>query len=351
MRGLLEPFLFSTLAHPWALLLVGAAALLFLGEVMARPPGAMRISTGETLAQVQGHSRRFWRQLPALLRALGLILLIIALARPLKGFQPRMDRAEVIDIMLCVDVSGSMQALDFVVGQERRNRLDVTKLVVRDFIENRKEKAGGRYGLDRLGLILYAGYAWTQCPLTLDYGILDHELERAHIDEVDPKKQGTAIGSAIGLAANRLRNSEADSKVIILLTDGRNNAGELDPITAAHLAKDYGIRVYTIGAGSRGDVLVPAQVLGRPTMQRAHLPIDDETLERIASITGATYYRATDTASLQEAYEEIDQLETTEIEIEDYYEFEEGFVPYAVLGSLALMLSVFTRRVWFDPIP
>lgn len=348
--SLIGLFGFDTLVHPWALVLLLGVALLFLAEAVAGPPGAMRISTGETLARLQRRRGTLLRRLPALLRAAGLALLVIALARPLKGLQPRMDSANVVDILLCVDVSGSMKAMDFVVQGQRRNRLDVTKIVVRDFIENRS-MGRGQYGVDRLGLILYAGYAWTQCPLTLDYGILERELELAQIDELDPKSRSTAIGSAIGLAVSRLRKSEADSKVVVLLTDGRNNAGELDPITAAHLAKDYGIRVYTVGAGSRGEVPFPQQVLGRPTMQRAYLPVDDETLERIASLTGGHYYRATDTLSLQEAYDEIDQLETTEVEIGDYYEYEEGFVPYAMVGTLALMLSIFSRRVWFDAIP
>ncbi|MFO7975306.1 MAG: VWA domain-containing protein, partial [Candidatus Hydrogenedentota bacterium] len=259
--------------------------------------------------------------------------------------------ADVVDIMLCVDVSGSMAAQDFETRGARRNRLEVTKEAVRDFIASRKHKPQDRYGLDRLGLILYAGYAWTQCPLTLDYGVLERELDLAAIDERDPRKQGTAIGSAIGLAVSRLRKSEADTKVIILLTDGLNNAGELNPITAANLANEYNTRIYTIGAGSQEEVLVPRRSLWGNVMMPAQMPIDEDTLQKITDITGGRFYRATDTKSLVGAYEEINQLEATEIEIGDYYEYEEGFFPYAVLGGLLMLAAVFMRRMWFEPIP
>lgn len=351
MRWLMEPFLFTHLSQPWVLLLLLAVAVLLAAELTARAPGVMTISTGETLAGIGSRRRALWRRAPAVLRALGLALLVVALARPLQGFQARKDRAEVIDIMLCVDVSGSMRAMDFLLDGQNVNRLDITKKVVHDFVDSRKDKSEDRYGLDRLGLILFAGFAWTQCPLTLDYGVLERELDRAYIDAQDQRKQRTAIGSAIGLAVSRLRKSEAKTKVVILLTDGMNNAGQLDPITAAQLAKEYGIRVYTIGAGSREEALVPVQTLFGERMQVVRAPIDDTSLERIASATGGRYYRATDTGSLTKAFAEISTLETTEIEIGDYYDYKEGFVPYAVLGACALLGSIFSRRLWFDPIP
>lgn len=344
-------FQINTFMHPWLLLLAPLIVLLFVLECFARAPGAISISTGETLRRVASAKRAVLRRLPALMRALALLLLLVALARPLKGLQPRLDRADVVDIMLCVDVSGSMAAQDFESRGARKNRLEVTKDAVRDFIASRKQKPEDRYGLDRLGLVLYAGYAWTQCPLTLDYDLLDRELELASIDERDPRKQGTAIGSAIGLAASRLRKSEADTKVIILLTDGLNNSGELDPVTAANLAKEYSIRIYTIGAGSQGEVLVPRRSLWGNVMMPAQMPIDEESLRKIAEITGGRFYRATDTESLIGAYEEINQLEATEIEIGDYYEYEEGFFPWAVFGGALMCAAVVVRRMWFEPIP
>lgn len=349
--SLLEPFRFNALMHPWALLVLAAVAALLAAELFARPLARLSVSTGETLAGMAHGRRKAFRRVPAVLRALGLALLVFALARPVQGYEVRKDRADVRDIMLCVDVSGSMRAMDFVVDGQPRNRLYVTKTAVRDFVDSRKERSGDRYGLDRLGLILYGAYAWTQCPLTLDYGVFERELEQAVIAEGEAKSKRTAIGSAIGLAVSRLRKSEAESKVIILLTDGQNNAGELDPFTAAQLAKDYGIRVYTIGCGSPEGGRVVQQTLFGQIMGGRSEPIDEETLKRIAAMTGAKYYRATDTESLKEAYAEINKLETTEVEIGDYYEHDEGFLPYTVLGAVVLAASIFARRSWFEPIP
>lgn len=340
--SILEPLYFNTLKHPQVLLLLIGVALLFVAELTARPSGVLSISTGETLHQIRGRSRSLLRHIPAVLRALALAFLVVALARPLSGMRPRVESAEVRDILLAVDVSGSMTSEDFVdKGGKRRDRLYVTKAAVRDFINNRKAKSTDRYGTDRVGLLLYASYAWIQTPLTLDYRLLEHDLEKVYIDQRDDKHNRTAIGSAIGLAVSNLSKSPAKSKVIILLTDGINNHGSLDPITAAELAKRYDMRVYTIGAGS------PARrsALGRNN------PIDEESMKRIASTTGGKYYRATDLQSLHEAYEEINQLETTEIDLGEVYDYDEAFVPYAVVGAAAMLLSVFTRRRWFEAIP
>lgn len=349
--NLFGPFHFTMLVHPWLLLLLPAVGLLLLAEIAARAPGVLQISTGETLVRLQGGGRDTMRRLPPLLRALGLAMLVLALARPVRGLEARTDSANVIDIMLCVDVSGSMKAIDPTNDGQNRNRLAVTKQAVRDFILNRKDKSEDRFGRDRLGLVCYAGYAWTQCPLTLDYGVLEHELDRVEIDDTDRRKQGTAIGSALGLAISKLSKSEAKTKIIVLLTDGLNNSGELDPITAAQLAKEYGIRVYTIGAGSEGEVLVPQVTPFGPMYVQARMPIDEETLNRIAVTTGGKYFRAADIEQLNEAYAEINRLEKTEVEVEDYYDYEDVFVPYAVTGMVALFASLFARRYWFDPIP
>ena len=344
----LNSFFFDTLAYPWVLVFLVAVAVLLVAELFARAPGVLSISTGEALGRMPLTPRAWLRRVPAVLRGLGLAALVVALAGPLNGFQIRKDRVSVVDIMLCVDVSGSMQQKDFVMGGEYKDRLFVTKAAVRDFIESRKEKVGDRFGLDRLGLVLYAGFAWTQSPLTLDYGVLSRELDLAYVDDTsrDPRKDGTAIGSAIGLAIRRLSESEAKSKVIILLTDGINNRGELDPITAARLAADYDIKVYTIGAGSTEGGRSSGGFFSRPRQ-----PIDEDGLRKIASITGGQYYPATDTEALQQAYAEIDALETTEIEVGDYYEYKEAFVPYVLLGGLLMALSIFSRRMWFEVIP
>ncbi|MBI5092357.1 MAG: VWA domain-containing protein [Candidatus Hydrogenedentes bacterium] len=348
---LLEPFHFSHFTHPWVLLLLLAVLALLVAEVAARAPGVMTISTGESLAAIQSRRAILARWVPAVLRALGLAFLLFALARPLQGLQAHKDRAEVIDIMVCADVSGSMEAVDYVLDNQYVSRLDITKRVLHDFVESRKDNKMDRYGLDRTGLILFGGYAWTQCPLTLDYGVLQREIASAHVDHSDARKQRTAIGSALGLAVKRLMKSEAKSKIVILLTDGMNNAGQLDPATAGQIAKDYGIRVYTIGAGSRGQALIPQQSIFGTTMGVIDAPVDDALLERIAKLTGGRYYRASDTQSLRNAYDEISKLETTEVITGDYYDFQEGFVPYAVVGAIALLGSVFSRRLWFETIP
>ncbi|MBI2424082.1 MAG: VWA domain-containing protein [Candidatus Hydrogenedentes bacterium] len=336
---------FDTLEMPVFLLLLIGVALLLGVELFARTPGAINISTGETLAALPKSGRAHLRHVPALLRALGLACLVVALAGPLNGFKVRKDRANVIDIMLSVDVSGSMGQQDFSDGARRLSRLDVTKAAVNDFIVSRKEKTGDRFGLDRVGLVLYAGYAWTQCPLTLDYGILEREMQMAEVvaDGTDARKQGTAIGSAVGLAVQRLSKSEAKSKVIILLTDGLNNRGELDPLTAAEVAKKYDTRIYTIGAGS-----TRAQRTGFFSQSQ---PIDEAMLTEIATRTGGKYYRATDLETLREAYREISALETTEIEAGDYYEYKKAFMPWLLLGALLTIGAIFARRKWFEAIP
>jgi Ca-activated chloride channel family protein len=351
--SILTPFRFNALMHPWFLALLLLVPLVFLAEYLAPAPGAITVSTGETMARVSVRRGARFRWLPPLLRAGGLSFLTFALAGPLQGFQPQKSRTNIIDIMLCVDVSGSMRAMDFEYGGRRRDRLYVTKTAVQDFLKSRKGRTQDRFGLDRVGLILYAGYAWTQCPLTLDYGVLEHELELAQIDEEDPRKNGTAIGSAIGLAVSRLRKSEAKSKVIILLTDGMNNRGELDPLTAADLAKEFGIRIYTIGAGSGSEayVLQRDPLFGGERPLRVNAPIDEESLKKIAETTDGKFYRAPDTTSLEAAYAEISQLEATEIELDDYYEHKEAFLPYAVVGTLAMALAVLGRRAWFETIP
>ena len=351
MSRFLGPFSFSAFMNPWALVLLLVVLAVFIAEITARVPGALNMSTGETLARIRGRGADLKRRLPALLRAIALALLVIALARPVTGYEVRKDRADVVDITLCVDVSGSMLSQDFVSGGQRRDRLYVTKEAVRDFLNSRKERSNDRYGLDRVGLVLYGAYAWTACPLTLDYGVLEHELDRTQINPEDARSQRTAIGSAIGLAVSRLRKSEARSKVIILLTDGLNNSGELAPMTAAQLAKDYNIRIYTIGAGSLEGGLVPMRTLFGTVMQRSDEGIDEAALKKIAAATEGKYYRATDTSTLQEAYHEINKLETTEVELNDYYDYRDGFVPYAVTGMLLMLAAVFSRRQWFEAIP
>lgn len=349
---------YDRLLQPEALWMGGAVAFaLFALEWNLRPAGRLRLSTGSRLARLAKGQEQWSRRLPAALRLLGLMLWAFALAQPVWAMRPHVSQSESADILLCVDLSGSMQALDFTIGGRAASRIDVTKQAVRDFIERRRHagvhgNGAARYGTDRLGLIAYAGYAWTQVPLTLDYAILEQGLEGAVVDERDPKRRGTAIGSALGLAVSKLMNSDTASKVIVLLTDGRNNKGALDPVTAAHIAKDYGIRIYTIGAGTGGVVRVPRTMPnGERKIIQAHIPLDEDMLRELAEATNGQYFRATDAAGLEQAYAEIDRLERTLIETPVAYEYEPAFMPWVLAGTLVLGASVFARRCWFEPIP
>ena len=344
-----DGFSFNTLAQPAWLWLAPLPVLLFVAECMMRAPATLRLSTGERLARLVAQRPSRARYLPPLLRCIGLLLLLVALAGPQHGYRIRPESASVVDIMLCVDVSSSMAENDFFIGVDQANRLDVTKIAVANFIQNRRLTPEDRFGVDRLGLILYAGIAWTASPLTLDYGILEHEIARAATtSDGDRGKNGTAIGSAIGLAVRRLSQSEAKSKVIVLLTDGVNNRFELDPLTAAQVAAAYGIRIYTLGVGPVGD----AQQMGAVTARaRTGNVVDEAALRKIASASGGAYFRATDMASLEQAYREINSLEATEIEAGDIYEYEEAHVPWLLLGAVALGAAALSRRTWFEVLP
>nr|AUN36969.1 BatA [uncultured bacterium] len=339
------PFSFDRLGAPWWLLLVPVMALLLLFELRQRPAGSVALSTASVFKNMATSMRVRLRFIPPVLRFLGLSLLIVALAGPLHGYQLRKNRAKVIDIELAFDTSGSMQQQDFAINGRSASRLDVAKQAVRSFLERRKQNDGDRFGLDRVGLVLFARYAWTQSPLTLDYGLISHELDE--IKKPAENKDGTAIGSALGLSVARLRDSEAKSKVIILLTDGINNRGELDPLTAADIAKKYGIKVYTIGAGSAEEGV--STLNGIIPVRRE--PIDEDTMKKIAEITGGKYYRAADTDQLMAAYAEIDSLETTEVDAEDYYEYRPAFAAWALAGALLIAGSVGSRRKWFEAVP
>jgi len=250
------------------------------------------------------------------------------MARPQKGVEESKLVSEGIDIVLAIDVSGSMQAEDFQLAGERHNRLYVVKNVVRDFIKGRQN--------DRIGIVVFAGRPYTLCPLTLDYGWLMQNLDRAQIGMLE---DGTAIGSAIATGLNRLRASTAKSKVLILLTDGRNNTGKISPETAANLSKTLNVKIYTIGAGTKGTAPFPAlDFFGNKVYQPVKIEIDDESLAKIAQETGGKYFRATDTEKLRHIYGEIDKMEKTAIETPQYPEYRE-FYPYFLIPALVGFLT------------
>ncbi|MBI2470230.1 MAG: VWA domain-containing protein [Planctomycetes bacterium] len=281
----------------------------------------------ETLKKLKPSFFQRYKYILIVLRSAAIVLLVVALARPQYGNERTRVTTEGIDIVLAVDVSGSMLAEDFEMGGRRYNRLYVIKQVVKDFIQRRTN--------DRIGLVVFAGRGYTQCPMTLDYGMLLQLLEKVEIGMIE---DGTAIGSAISSSVDRLRGTKAKSKVVILLTDGRNNAGEIDPFTSAEIAKTFGIKIYTIGAGTKGLAPFPAvDLFGNKVMRQVKIDIDDESLTEIAKITEGKYYRATDTESLKEIYSQIDKLEKTESEVAHYTEYNELF-HYFLLPAFGLLL-------------
>jgi len=285
-----------------------------------------------------GKSRwSLYRHFLFVLRMVAIVFLILALARPQSGSKEEQVTTEGIDIIIALDISGSMRAEDF----KPKNRLEVAKLVAQDFVKGRQN--------DRIGMVVFAGESYTQCPLTLDYGVLLNFIEDVKIGMIT---DGTAIGMALANAVNRLRDSRAKSKVIILLTDGRNNAGELHPLTAAQVAEAIGIRVYTVGAGSRGTALYPVDdpILGK-RYQRMPVEIDEELLQQMAKMTGGKYFRAVDRKSLEEVFDEIGELEKTKIEISEFTRYEEMFLIYLAIGLIFIGLEIVLANTKFRKLP
>jgi Ca-activated chloride channel homolog len=253
-------------------------------------------------------------------------LMIVGLARPQRSHSRVDVSANGIDIVLGLDVSGSMQALDFQIDRQRVNRIEVVKAVVSKFIDQRPE--------DRIGLIAFAGAPYLVSPITLDHDWLQQNLERVAVGAGD---DGTAIGSAIAASVNRLRLTPAKSKVVILLTDGVNNTGKISPLAAAEAAKAMGVKIYTIGVGVRGEAPFPARdAAGNIHMVRIKVDVDERTLQAVAETTGGKFYRATDTDSLQKIYEEINQFEKTAQTVHKFESTEELY-PWALMAALAVL--------------
>jgi len=310
-------------AHPEVLL------LLLLVPVVAwwtLRPGRERSVAYSSLNLLMGAGlgASAWKRYGKLaLRLLALTLLAFALARPQTGRSKHTEYAEAVDIMLVLDTSGSMQAQDF----EPKNRLFVAKEVIKEFIAKRTT--------DRIGLVVFAADAVTQCPLTLDYGLLTKLVDQVDFGMLD---DGTAIGMGLASACNRMRTSEAKSKVIVLLTDGQNNAGMVDPATAARVAQSLGIKVYTIGVGTRGRAPIPIDdpVFGRRLIS-VDVDIDEVTLRKIAELTDGKYFRATDRQELEGIYTRIDELERTKVASETFVEYTERF-KWLLIPALGLLI-------------
>lgn len=276
-----------------------------------------------------------------LLRVAALVLGVIALGRPQSPLEETRIQTEGLDIVLAVDVSSSMLAEDFTVKGKRANRLAAVKEVVNDFVKHRQN--------DRIGLVAFAARAYTVCPLTLDYGWFLENMERLEIGLIE---DGTAVGAGLSSSLNRIKDTESKEKVVILLTDGRNNAGDISPFTAAEASSSLGVKVYTIGAGTKGHAPYPMKdFLGNTVYQPVQIDIDENTLRKIAEETGGEYFRATDTASLQEIYERINELEKTKMEEQGYMEYKELFPYFLLPALLLLLLEVILRNTLLRRIP
>jgi Ca-activated chloride channel family protein len=315
------------LADPWWLLVLAGLVLLLPRSRRAVRAAAVRYPSLDVMRAVApgGAGRR--RLLLGMLRAAMLGLVGLALARPQLGTAETTVHREGVDVVLAVDVSGSMLAEDFTLDGKRSNRLEAVKDVVRRFVAARPQ--------DRIGLVLFAARPYTQAPLTLDHGWLLQTLGRARVGMIE---DGTAVGSALAAATNRLRASTAPGKFVVLLTDGQSNAGSITPQTAADAAAALGIKVYTVGAGSRGLAPYPMKdFFGNVVYRPMQVDIDEATLQAVARTTGARYFRATDTETLRAVYDEIDRAEKAPFEAPEFLDYRELY-PWLVWPALALLL-------------
>jgi Ca-activated chloride channel family protein len=325
-------------ANPEFLYLLLVVPLIIIWYVIRNKVNMADLRLSETSALEA--TRKSWkvrmRHLPFVLKMLAIVLLIFVLARPQTTSSSRNVSVEGIDIVMTLDVSTSMLAEDF-----KPNRLEAAKDVAQRFISDRIN--------DRIGLVIYAGEAFTQCPLTTDHDVMKNLFKDVKSGMIE---DGTAIGDGLATAVNRLKDSDAISKIIILLTDGENNAGSISPEDAAEIAKLYGIRVYTIGIGSKGAAPYPYQDLwGRKQYQNVEVKIDEELMQNIAEVTDGKYYRATGNKRLEMIYEEIEKLEKSKIEVTEFSHKHEEFLPFALIALLLLALDFILRSTVLKTIP
>jgi Ca-activated chloride channel family protein len=315
------------------LLVLGWAVL----SLWRRPP-SMTYSMTSRLALLAGGASRLWEKLPLVLRTACLVLLVLAAARPQFFNVSRETRSPGVDIMLCLDTSGSMQALDFQLNEKPVSRLTAVKKVVSDFIKKRET--------DRIGLVVFGEEAFTQSPLTMDKGLLLGLVDKM---EVGMAGDRTAIGSAIAIGGKRLKDLEAKSKVLIILTDGRHNAGDITPEQAAQAAQALDIKIYTIGVGGKGPAPFPVNTFFGPRLVHRQVDLDEATLKKVASLGGGEYFRAADSDRLSEIYNIIDRQEKTEVKVKEYFHFRELYhlflIPALAFLGLEVLLKITILRV------
>lgn len=324
-------------AHPWFLLALLLLPLLawLKGRTGGQP--AFLYSSVNLVKGIAGITRSHIGTLLLRLRYLALALLILGLARPQLGLGEAKVKTSGIDIVVALDLSGTMKSEDFELQGKPANRLDIAKSVLKTFVARRPN--------DRIGLVAFAGRPYIAAPPTLDHDFLLTTIDRLQLGSIE---DGTAIGAALSAALNRLRDLPSKSRIVILMTDGQNNAGKIPPQTAAEAAQTLGVKVYTIGVGTRGKAPLPyLDPFGYKRYRQIDVDIDEEALQKIAQRTGGVYYRATDTAKLQQIYDQIDRLEKTEVEAKKFQRYWELF-PFLVLpGFVLFMLEVILgQTVW-----
>ncbi len=328
----------TTFANPeflWALAIIPLLTFWYVRR-HKKNTSDVRYSTLLPFAHAKPAMRERLRHLPFILRMIVIGLLIVGFARPRTTSRGENVYTEGIDIVLLFDISGSMLAEDL-----RPNRIEAARDVMMNFIEGRTS--------DRIGLVIFSGESFTQCPMTLDYRVLKNQLRTVKQGVIE---DGTAIGMAIAQGVNRLKESKTKSKVMILLTDGVNNRGEIDPLTATQIAQTFGIRVYTIGVGtSKGEAPFPVQTPFGIRYQNMPVDVDEKTLTKIAEMTGGQYFRATNNRSLKQIYQDIDEMEKTRIEVRAYRSYTELFYDWVWVGLIALALEILLSNTYLRKLP
>lgn len=302
---------------------------------MKNSDASLQISSHRNLLKFPTSRKVKLRHILFIFRAIAISFIILALARPQASNSWRTENTEGIDIIMALDVSGTMQAEDL-----KPNRIEAAKAVASEFILSRPN--------DNIGLVVFAGESFTQCPLTTDHAVLINLFNAVKFGIIE---DGTAIGLGLANAVNRIKDGKAKSKVIILLTDGSNNRGDIAPITAAEIAKTFGIRIYTVGVGSYGVVNVPVQTPMGIQYQQMQSEFDEKSLQDIAITTGGKYFRATDNSKLRRIYQEIDQLEKTKTNVREYSKKSEQFYMFSLFAFLFFALEILLRNTYFRRIP
>lgn len=323
--------------HPeylWLLLLLIPLIVWYIVR-LSKMQASFKLSSINAFKGVKPGLKVYMRHLPFVMRVVSIALIIVVIARPQSVNSWEETESQGIDIVLALDVSGSMLSQDL-----QPDRLQAAKKVAAEFVTDRKN--------DNIGLVVFAGESFTQCPLTTDHSVLLNLLNEIEFGLIE---DGTAIGLGLATSVNRLKDSESQSRVVILLTDGTNNRGQIAPLTAADMARSYGIRVYTVGVGTTGMAPTPVQTPFGVRMQNLPVDIDEKTLTEIAAMTGGQYFRAQDTEGLRQVYEEIDEMERYLISVQNVTQRQELFLPFALAAMALILLELLLRRTWLRNIP